>query len=303
LRRKRPQVAQISNLLYRRPSVCEADEQVVRHPRLARPADYKSAIQQTKVRATWLGNLAGSAASKAFTLIELLVVIAVIAVIAAMLLPSVGRSKTSAQRVQCASNARQLGLASQMYWDDNSGACFLWQRGATNGGRLYWFGWLQDGTEGQREYDASTGALHPYLKGHNIAVCPALNYSLSQFKLKATGAASGYGYNRYLSAPVGQPPIRIQKVQHPSEIALFADAAQVNDFQAPASKVNPMLEEWYYVDTTADYPNGHFQHARRANVVSCDGHVAPEKFVPGSIDPRLPAQLVGRLRSEILVLP
>jgi prepilin-type N-terminal cleavage/methylation domain-containing protein/prepilin-type processing-associated H-X9-DG protein len=239
----------------------------------------------------------------AFTLVELLVAIAIVAVIAALLLPALSRSKLSAQRAQCVSNIRQLALASQMYWDDNGNACFLWQLGPTNGGRLYWFGWLQDGAEGQRAYDATQGPLYPYLKGHNVGICPALNYSLSQFKLKATGAAYGYGYNRFLSTSGGQPVIKINKVQHPAEIALFADAAQVNDFQAPASITNPMLEEWYYVDTTVDYPNGHFRHSRLANVAFCDGHIGTEKFVPGSIDPRLPAQLVGRLRSEILVLP
>lgn len=239
----------------------------------------------------------------AFTLIELLVVIGLVALIAAMLLPSLARSKTSAQRLQCVSNARQLGLATQMYWDDNGGTCFSWQRGATNGGRIYWFGWLQDGPEGQRAYDATTGSLYGYLKGRAIGICPALDYSLAQFKLKATGAAYGYGYNRFLSAPPGQPPVRIPKVQRPSDIALFADAAQVNDFQAPASKNNPMLEEWYYVDTAADYPNGHFRHQRQATAVFCDGHTSAEKFVPGSIDPRLPRQTVGRLRSEILAIP
>ena len=239
----------------------------------------------------------------AFTLIELLVTIAIIGVIAALLLPSLVRSKTSAQRIQCASNVRQLGLASQMYWDDNTGACFRWQLGATNGGRLYWFGWLQNGAEGQREYDSGPGALYPYLKGHTIGICPVLNYSLAQFKLKATGAAYGYGYNRFLSAPLGQPPFSISKVQRTSDLALFADAAQVNDFQAPASKANPMLEEWYYVDTTADYPNAHFRHAQKSNVVFADGHVAQEKYVLGSIDPKLPAQMVGRLRSDILMLP
>lgn len=239
----------------------------------------------------------------AFTLVEVLVVMAVIALLGALLLPSLARGKTSAYRVQCASNARQLGFGAHMYWDDNNDACFPWQLGPTNGGRLYWFGWLQDGIEGQRQYDPAPGALYPYLRGHSIGICPALNYSLAQFKLKATGAAYGYGYNRFLSAPPGQPPVRVPKIQHASELLLFADAAQVNDFQAPASKANPMLEEWYYVDTTADYPNGHFRHGGRANAVFCDGHVGLEKPVTGSMDPRLPAQQVGRLRSEILLLP
>ena len=64
-----------------------------------------------------------------------------------------------------------------------------------------------------------------------------------------------------------------------------------------------MIEEWYYVDSTADPPNGHFRHGRKANVGFCDAHVALEKPVPGSIDPRLPSQFVGRLRPEILQLP
>jgi prepilin-type processing-associated H-X9-DG protein len=124
---------------------------------------------------------------------------------------------------------------------------------------------------------------------------------MAQFKLKATGAAYGYGYNLFLSAPVSQPPVKVSKIQRPSEIVLFADAAQVNDFQLPASQSNPMLEEWYYVDTTTNYPNGHFRHTERANTVLCDGHVGREKMVLGSLDPRIPNQFVGRLRTEILV--
>ena len=64
-----------------------------------------------------------------------------------------------------------------------------------------------------------------------------------------------------------------------------------------------MLEEWYYVDNTVNYPNGHFRHAKKSNVTFCDGHVAMEFMVSGSLDQRLPSQFVGRLRPEILALP
>jgi prepilin-type processing-associated H-X9-DG protein len=44
-------------------------------------------------------------------------------------------------------------------------------------------------------------------------------------------------------------------------------------------------------------------HDERANVAFCDGHVAPEKFVAGSIDEKLPRQFVGAFRAEILAVP
>ena len=239
----------------------------------------------------------------AFTLLELLVTISLLAILAALLLPALQRGRRSAQRVECTSNLRQLSLAAHLYWDENAGACFRWQLGPTNGGRLYWFGWLQDGPEGQRAYDLAPGALYPYLRGRGVSLCPALNYTLAQFKLKATGAAYGYGYNRFLSAADNEPPVNLTKVPRVCDLALFADAAQVNDFQSPASRSNPMLEEWYYVDTTTNYPNGHFRHSQHANLVFCDGHAGLESMVTGSLDVRLPYQAVGRLRTAILALP
>jgi prepilin-type N-terminal cleavage/methylation domain-containing protein/prepilin-type processing-associated H-X9-DG protein len=238
---------------------------------------------------------AGKPDSGAFTLIELLVTVAVLGILASILLPVLGGGKLPAQAAKCGNNLREFILAAQMYWDDNNGDTFAYAETPTAAGTSYWFGWLGAGPEETRAFDPGAGPLYPYL-GTGVDFCPSFNYGSPQFKLKASTPTCDYGCNLYLSSP----PVNMRHLLAPANLAMLADSAQVNNFQAPASPKNPMFEEFYYIDNEKDQPNGQFRHQGRANAVFVDGHLGVEQMVPGTLDPRLPAQRIGWLRMEIL---
>ncbi len=242
----------------------------------------------------------------AFTLVEMLVVIAIIAILAAVLLPVVARSKAVAKRAVCESNLRQLGLAVELYWGDNGGNGFPLWTSANTLGKTWWFGWLASGTDGQRAFDLSRGALFRYLRGSDVRLCPLLNRDVNpQFQPKGTNTIFSYGCNRYVFVAPNQPPVNASRLARPTETALFADAASVDNFL----QAEVQLKEWYYLDLETNYsspnnyPNGHYRHSQMANVAFADGHVGIESMVPGSCDQHLPNQNVGQLRPEILAVP
>jgi prepilin-type N-terminal cleavage/methylation domain-containing protein len=60
-------------------------------------------------------------AKRGFTLIELLVVIAIIAILLGILMPALSMARMHAKRLASASNLRQIGVALEMYTEDNKG--------------------------------------------------------------------------------------------------------------------------------------------------------------------------------------
>jgi len=237
---------------------------------------------------------------RGFTIIELLVVISILAILTGLLLPVLQRARLKGLDTHCMSNLRQLSLAGQMYWDDNNSQAFSYRGNSLNGGNTYWFGWLGRGDEGKRRFDISKGVLYKYIKNSSIQTCARLDYINDEFKLKATGAAYGYGYNLHLDGGSTLKPVVMTSLSSPSTVAFLADAAQVNNFQSPASKNNPMIEEFYYVNSREQ--TAHFRHNKESYVAFCDGRVELVGFSSGSIDHRLPEQWIGRLPSKVLLL-
>src|SRR5438132_9581290 len=99
--------------------------------------------------------------SSAFTLIELLVVIAIIAILAAIIFPVFARAREMGRKASCASNLRQLGLATQMYAQDNDERYF--QHWFLSQPLVYWFGRLDTSTNPPTVFKQE-GLLYPYMK-------------------------------------------------------------------------------------------------------------------------------------------
>jgi prepilin-type N-terminal cleavage/methylation domain-containing protein len=191
--------------------------------------------------------------SRGFTLIELFIVMTIIFILASLAYPVYTTTQERARATQDMSNLRQIGLAAQMYFNDNDGVIF--------------------------SSDAAAGSWMAQLKPKYI---PAWKIFQSPFDRRAasedpSAAPISYGINGNTnigaSGIVGTPG---EKVTNPSAFILFAptqtSAASVT-FSGTAGQTAPGVKVWKDASTPGGTATGGTHSVRkRINALFLDSH-------------------------------
>lgn len=198
-----------------------------------------------------------------FSLIELLVVIAIMALLMGILMPTLNLVREQGKRAACLGNLKQMGLAWNMYADDNDGRI-------VNGNNQDPMGWLTwpvqslsktRSLEEQRVDGIRNGLLYDYCRSLKVYKCPAgvrgefVSYSI---------VASMNGYDATLdtkSKNRGRIVKNREQIRRPGQRAVFLDQGRLS----PGS-----WTVWYDQERWADQVSA--RHGDGTNLSFADGH-------------------------------
>ena len=157
----------------------------------------------------------------AFTLIELLTVIAIISILAALLLPVLARSKGAGRAAACLSNLHQIGLALQIYIQDNGNRLpTMYDRPVNTGGTNVFTG------------PAPDLVLSNNVGSVKVFACPADD----QNYFSQTG--SSYAWNVLLNGQAADHLRMFGQAYAPETIPLFSDKEPFHNRVNPAKGIN-----------------------------------------------------------------
>ena len=252
----------------------------------------------------------------AFTLIELLVVIAIIAILAALLLPALSQAKSQANSAACKNHLHQMGLALQVYVNENTAKypyrvqpigtviSIAWGKAIEP---YYGLNWTNSAYHcpGYKGPIVLGDWVHPYGTQGSYAYNALGTWDISNMgTFPAPNAVLGLGASP--SFPTGPslqivtyPPISEGKVRHPAQMFAIGDSRMVGLPDFAIAYPGPPGTIWSGLDEgiVGFKPPGLGsrainlpRHGKNYNQVCCDGHVeamnALVMFNPTNTAPR-----------------
>jgi len=140
----------------------------------------------------------------AFTLVEMLMVIAIIAILISTLLPALQGAKAKAQRIQCVSNLKQVGLGFHLFAHEHDSK-FPMGVSTNNGGTLEYVIYSRYATAGFYLQYRHFQALSNDLSNPHVLVCPTDTNRLNPPDFFASLANSNISYFVGVNADYNQP--------------------------------------------------------------------------------------------------